>query len=183
MVGTQAGVRGEQQNHANSSTFLCDLCAFAEDYIKLTHYRRFDNLNAKSGKEAQRSQRKESLLDCDAFGEITRLIDVRTPRNRNVIREELERDDVDDRSEETVRSRNPNDKLRDRFYFRIILIGHGNDPALSGTNLLDVAHDFLIDRIFWNNAYDGHFVVNEGDRAMLHFRCGISFGMDIRNLF
>jgi len=33
MVGTQAGVRREQQNHANSSAFLCDLCAFA---LKIT---------------------------------------------------------------------------------------------------------------------------------------------------
>src|SRR5947207_4870917 len=43
-----------------------------------------------------------SLLDGDGLGEVARLVDVGASRDGDVVREELERDDPDDRPEDLV---------------------------------------------------------------------------------
>ena len=64
----------------------------------------------------------------------------------------------------------------------VILGYHGYDLASSGLDFLHIADGFLISMVRNRYHYSRHLGIDKSNRAMLHFRCGITFGMDVRNL-
>ena len=68
-------------------------------------------------------------LNRDALCEIARLIDIRPPRHGNVIRKELQRDDIENRSEEPLFPRDANNEFRQGIDFQVVFIRDGDAGA------------------------------------------------------
>src|SRR6478672_588826 len=81
-----------------------------------------------------------ALFDRDRLGEVARLVDVRAPSDRDVVREELERDDREDRAERLVRVRDTADVVGVVLDGLVALGRDRDDPRVAGTALHDIAH-------------------------------------------
>ncbi len=119
----------------------------------------------------------------DAFGEVSRLIDVGAVEIGNVVRDELHGDHGDDGVDEGVVFGDEKDVVGHVGYFRVSLGGDDDEFALSGADFFKIGYRFFVKRALGGNADGGHVFVDEGDGAMFHLTRRISFGVDVRDFF
>ena len=61
----------------------------------------------------------------------------------------------------------------------VALRDHSEDAAAAALYLLHVGNDFVVELVVGGNEYNGHLLVYQGNRAVLHFRGGIALGVDV----
>src|SRR5207245_5312603 len=92
----------------------------------------------------QEEGRARSLLDRDRLREVSRLVDVVPAAIRDVVREQLERDDGEHGLEELLRPRDAADLLGAAGDLLVVVVGHGDDDAGARPDLLHVRADLLV---------------------------------------
>ena len=65
----------------------------------------------------------------------------------------------------------------------VIGVGDGEDKAMPGFDLLDLADHLVIDTVARGDDDGGHPLIDQGDGAMFHLAGGIAFGVDVADLF
>ena len=65
----------------------------------------------------------------------------------------------------------------------VIGVGDGEDKAMPGFDLLDLADHLVIDAITRGDDDGGHPLIDQGDGTMFHLAGGVAFGVDVANLF
>mmetsp|Transcript_5931 Transcript_5931/g.19107 ORF Transcript_5931/g.19107 Transcript_5931/m.19107 type:complete len:207 (-) Transcript_5931:1713-2333(-) len=65
----------------------------------------------------------------------------------------------------------------------IALISDGDDRTLASTHFLNVALHLVVNAVLHRNEDNRHEVINQRNRAMLHFRSRIALGVNVRDLF
>ena len=60
--------------------------------------------------------------------------------------------------------------------------GHGDDRAFAGADHGEVGHRLVVHRILRHEEHRRRLLVNQRDRPVLHFRRGITLGVDVGNL-
>src|SRR5262249_23051607 len=69
----------------------------------------------------------------------------------------------------------------DRRTFRAARVRYQDDLATACGDLLHVRYGFLEYVVVRRNHNDGHCLVDQSDRPVLEFTCGVALGVDIRN--
>ena len=64
-------------------------------------------------------------------------------------------------------------------YFLITLIGDSDNPAFTASHFFNITENLGVRTISGCNENNRHILVDQGDRAMLHFSGWITFGMNI----
>src|SRR5689334_5541712 len=85
------------------------------------------------------STRGYGSFDSDAFGEVARLIDIAAPPHRDVIGEQLERNDLEYRRQQIGSLRDLDDMIGARLTNQIVTLGHDRDQyAVAGFHFLQI---------------------------------------------
>ena len=122
------------------------------------------------------------LLDRDTLGQVTWLIYIRSKSNCNVVSEQLEWHDIDNRLQLFRDARNTNDLVRHIDHFGFVPVGHDDDNTIAGSHLLHVAEDFLENPVASGQGHDRKIAIDESDRPMFHLACRVALGMDVGDL-
>src|SRR5262245_5615525 len=112
------------------------------------------------------------LLDRDALGEVSGLVDVVAADDGGVVGDELQGDDGEHGGEGLGDVGDVEDVFGDFFDVGIALGGDGDDVAAAGADLGDVVEDLVVLAALVGDEDGGHAVVDEGDGAVLHFGGG-----------
>ena len=95
----------------------------------------------------RRLTRERRLLDRDRLGQVARLVDVRAPRDRHVVGEQLERDDREDRATAPRACRGPTGRRRRSASISSSpSVATAITGAVAGAALHDVADQLVVDR-------------------------------------
>src|SRR5438552_10726607 len=123
-----------------------------------------------------------TLSDRDALGEVPRLVHVAAEPHRDVVGEELERNDRDQRRQQIGARGHLDDVLRLRGDRAVARMGDGDDLAVAGAHLLDVAEHPVVGAVAGHQRDDRQPIGDERDRAVLHLAAGVPLGVDVRDL-
>src|SRR5829696_3259931 len=100
------------------------------------------------GFDGAESPGPRALFDSDALGQIPRLVDVAAPADRDVIRQQLERHDHQNRRQQRVRCRHGNQEILRRveqLLDRVVPLRSQRDYGTAARiRLLDVADHLLV---------------------------------------
>src|SRR5881394_96211 len=121
-------------------------------------------------------------LDRNRLRQISGLIDVETAGAGNVVGEQLQRQDRQDRLQDPVRGGDLDRLVGDRAG---PLLARGDDRDRLGSprpHLFDVGEDLAEDRALGRYADDRRRLVEQGDRAVLHLASGVGVGRDVGDL-
>src|SRR5436190_8718529 len=132
-------------------------------------------------REARRPRRAR-LFHRHRLGQVARLIHVAAQTHRDVVREELERDDGEDRREQLRAGRDLDDVAGLRRDRPVPGVADGDQPALARAHLLDVAEHALVGAVARHERHDRQVVGNQGDRPVLHLAARVALGVDVGNL-
>ncbi len=129
-----------------------------------------------------------SLFDGNGFCQISWLVDVAPAAYRDVIREELQRNDFQQRRE-NFRRRGKLDDVVGGFASEMVFFrGDGDDDAVAGFDFFDVGDAFFvagdgfrIGVVARGQDDDGQIFIDERVGAVFHFAGGIAFGVNVRN--
>ena len=122
-------------------------------------------------------------LDGDTLGQVARLINIQALGDSYMIREKLERDDLNERREAGKGLGHLDVVIDHRLDKVVALVDDGEDATMTTDDFLEVGDDLLITLVVVGQEDYGHLFVNQGNRAVLHFGSRIAFGMDIGDLF
>ena len=100
-----------------------------------------------------------------------------------MIAQELHRNTCDDRQKGTVAIRDKNLIVDEIIGKRIAFVGHGNDRRSAGLHFLDIRKQLCVNVGLGCDYDDGTLFVDEGNRAVFHLGGGITFGVNVGNLF
>src|SRR6266511_1599042 len=120
--------------------------------------------------------------DGHALGEVARLIDVATAGDGDVVSEQLQRDDGQQREQGLQGLRQINHVPHFGSDLRVVFCGQGDDRTFARLDLLQVAERFFVERAGGNHDDRRGLLINHRDGAVFHFRGRIAFGVDVRNL-
>src|SRR2546428_13557982 len=123
-----------------------------------------------------------AVLDRDALREVPGLVHVAAESHRDVVREELQGDHRDQRRQEIGAGRHLDQVLGLRREGPVAGVRDGDDLALAGEDLLDVAEHALVRAVAPGPRDDGQPVGDERDGAMLHLAAGVALGVDVGDL-
>src|SRR4029450_13702363 len=119
----------------------------------------------------------------DGLGQIAWLINIVALLRRQLAGEHLKRH----RSHQGLQQRGhfgkPDQDVRERYDFMIILLCQHHRACPAGADLLEVGDDFVVQHVASLRGYDHKnwkFVLHQGNGAVLQFAGGEAFGMDIR---
>src|SRR5205823_12949699 len=116
------------------------------------------------------------------LGQVARLVHVAAQTHRDVVGEELERDDGEDRREQLRAGRDLDDVTGLRRDRPVPGVADGDQPALSRAHLLDVAEHALVGAVARHERHDRQVVGDQGDRPVLHLAARVALGVDVGNL-
>src|SRR5262249_38651232 len=85
-------------------------------------------------------------LDGDALGQIARLVDAAAPPQRDVVGQQLPRDRAAQRLQILRHVRHRDDLVGTLGHLVVALTGNGDDGPTAGLDLLEVAHDLVVNR-------------------------------------
>src|SRR5690348_1158025 len=139
---------------------------------------------------AEKSKWILELFYSDGLGDVPGLVHIASAADGNVVGQELKRDDGENRSKNLRRGRNFND-VGGSLAGEAVTFGHDrDDDAVAGLHFRDVRDSFLvaghgggIGFITSGDDDDGKIFVDQRIGAVFHLACGITFGMDVGNLF
>src|SRR6185437_12061327 len=115
--------------------------------------------------------------------QISRLVHVQAALHRDVVREQLKRNDRQDRVEHVDRLGDPNLVVDHPLEHRLVLARDADDLAAARFHFLNVRHDFVEHRVVRGDEHHGHLRVDQRDRSMLHLGRRIALGVDVADLF
>lgn len=119
------------------------------------------------------------LFHRHALRQVSRFIHIGTARKGGVIRQHLQRYDVQDRREGAIVFGHADD-VQARFALNVcVAIGEDIELTAAGTDFLHVGLEFFQQLVIRRNRDDGHLVGHKRERAMLEFTRGISLGVDV----
>lgn len=126
------------------------------------------------GREEGRKDKREGecfcgpLLGRDGLGEVAREVDVDAVHDREVVREQLERDDVDETLKTVDRPRDSDKSIVGRE--RVVVVVADNDRlTLAGLDLLERRLDLRVERVLGHDEDDRKVLVDECEGAVLEF--------------
>ena len=125
-----------------------------------------------------------ALFDCHGFDQIARLINVRALYQSNVIGQQLHRDSIGERRNQRVDNRHFNG--RNAALARLCQacrIGNQHHLPAARAHYLHIGDGFFEQRARRRNHHHRNGIVNQRDRAMLHFARGIAFCVDVADFF
>src|SRR5688500_6630662 len=122
------------------------------------------------------------LLDRDRLRQVARLVDVGAPRERDVVGEQLERDDRQDRAQDLVGVRDPAHVVGDAADLLVTLRRDGDDLRVACAALHDVADELLVGRRSGGDRDERAFRVQERDRAVLELARRVALGVHVADL-
>src|SRR5580700_2444144 len=130
----------------------------------------------------------ERLLDRYRLGKIALLIDVATAPYGDVIRQQLQRDYIEDRQQQLRRTRDKENVIHKLSDVVVAARGNGNHFAGPRRHLLDVRQRFLVAQygvairfVLCREHHHRQRLVDEGVWSVLHFARRIPFGVNIGN--
>src|ERR1017187_6534396 len=130
-----------------------------------------------------------ALFDGHALGEIAGLIDVAAAAHGDVIGQELQRHDFQNRREQFMGRRDFDDVIGDFPYVPVALGDQRHHDAFARLHFLDVRQRFFVEDAAFRaggivRRHDHHrqVLVDEGVGPVLHLPGGITFGVDIGDL-
>src|ERR1022692_1879685 len=130
-----------------------------------------------------RLKRSESL-DGHACGEIARFVDIATKLDREMVGEELERNDGEDRTDTIGDIRNLDDVVGNSFeFFGAVAAGQSDDWAFARFDLLDVVDVFREDAVIGRDENGREIGTHERDDAVFKLGTRMTFGKEISDLF
>src|SRR5690606_13840657 len=104
------------------------------------------------------------------LGQVPRLIHVAAAHDRNMVRQELERNRREDGGQRVDRLRDGDEVVDLVAQLVVPFRHHGDDPPAARLHLLHVRHDLAVDRVVRRDDDDGHVLVDQRDGAVLHLR-------------
>lgn len=119
------------------------------------------------------------LFDRHALGKVARLVHIAAKLHRNVVGEELKRNDAENRRQIVRSVGYQNHIVADFFQGGVALRANRDDRTFACFDLLDVADVFLEDGILGSNEQRGGLLGDECDHTMLKFGTGIARGGDV----
>src|SRR5437764_10896093 len=122
------------------------------------------------------------LFDRHRLGQVARLVHVAAQTHRDVVGEELERDDGEDRREQLRAGRDLDDVTGLRRDRPVPGVADGDQPALSRAHLLDVAEHALVGAVARHERHDRQVVGDQGDRPVLRLAARVALGVDVGKL-
>src|SRR5439155_113412 len=134
------------------------------------------------GRGQARGSTARDLLHRHRLREVARLVHVAAEAHGDVVGEELERDDGDERRQELGARGHLDNVLRLRRDVPVARVGDGDDEAVARPHLLDVAEHTLVGAVARHERHDRERVGDECDRTVLHLAAGVALGVDIRDL-
>src|SRR5204863_579557 len=108
-----------------------------------------------------------------------RLVDVAAAEDGNVVGQELQRDDRDDRLEKILDVGDLDDVVGQRGHARVAFADDGDDRPTAGFDFFQVRHDLFVDLAVRNDEDAGSVLVHQRDRTVFHFGGRIAFGVDV----
>src|SRR6266849_3222707 len=129
-----------------------------------------------------RSFARSRLLDRDALREVPGLVHVAAESHPDMIREKLQGNYRDQRRQEIGADRHLDQVLNLRREGSVAGVHDGDDLALAGEDLFDVAEHALVRAVARGQRDDGQPVGDERDGAMLHLATGVALGVDVGDL-
>ena len=100
-----------------------------------------------------------------------------------MVGQQLQRDAGEQGSEQLDGLRNLDAEVRHPLDQCVALGDNGDDFALAGNDLLNVAHRLFVSILFCGQYHHGHLFVDEGDGAVFHLCRWIAFCVDVGDLF
>mmetsp|Transcript_36236 Transcript_36236/g.95523 ORF Transcript_36236/g.95523 Transcript_36236/m.95523 type:complete len:523 (-) Transcript_36236:461-2029(-) len=126
---------------------------------------------------------RRGSLDGDRLGEVSRLVDVAAAHVGNVVGEELQRDDSEERYQHLVHLGQFHDEVALAVEVRVPLVGDRDHRAVACEDLFDIRRELQVVRIrAGRDDDDRHEGVDEGDGAVLHLGRRVSLSVNIRDL-
>src|SRR5207244_12253107 len=107
-------------------------------------------------------------LYCHALRQISRLVNVTAPSHRDVIRQQLQRQDGEHRRQQIEGFGDFDLVVRGARHARIPFRHHGEHPPAPRPNRFCIQDDLLINAVLRGDEDDRHEVVDQGDRAVFH---------------
>ena len=128
----------------------------------------------------------EYLLDRDGLREVARLVDVQALRVGEAHREDVQRNDREQRFEEGTCERDAEHLVGKREDSGVALFGDRDDAGAPGADLLDVGDDLRVQQRRFAGRRDDHEDglpgLDQGDRSVLQLAGGETLGMDVGDL-
>jgi len=119
------------------------------------------------------------LFHRHALRQVPRFVDIAAFGRGDVVGEQLQRDDRQDRRKHGRNARHVDDVVGVVSDVFVAFGGHGDDTPFARADLFDVRDDLVIHGVLDGDDYDGHARFDQGDGSVLHFRGGIALGVDI----
>ena len=131
-----------------------------------------------------------TFLDGDALGQVARLVDVAAAAHGDVIRQQLQRHDLENRQQQLAGVRNGDDVVGDAGGFVSPSLTSGDDDPFARLDFLNIGDGLLVkdaaararDWIVRGQHDHGQLLVDQRVGAMLHLARGIAFGVDVGDL-
>ena len=122
------------------------------------------------------------LLHRHRLGEVPWLVHVGAPRDRGVVREQLERDHGEDRRQRLVRVGHPQHLVREPRDRGVALGGHRDHLGVARPALHDVADQLVVDPRPGGDRDQRALDVEQRDRAVLELPGGVALRVDVADL-
>jgi hypothetical protein len=122
--------------------------------------------------------------------QVARLVHVASASNRDVIRQQLQWHDFEDRQQQLRTFRHVNDVIGGLAYLVIAFVGYRDYLAGARFYFLEVRQRLLVAKhrsgivaIARGDDHDRKVLINQRIGPMLHFAGRIALGVDVRNFF
>ena len=135
------------------------------------------------------SELSRYLFHGDGFGEVSGLVYVAATADGDVVGEELQGDDLEDRQEQLWGGGDVDGVFDELGDVAVALDGDGDDAAGARGDLLNVAEGLLVledgggvGGVLGGDADDGEGLVDQRVGAVLHLTGGVALGVDVADL-